>query len=99
KKSSLECWFTRQTYSPPADCQPVARSRSILILILILIIIFIPFRGEGDCDYCQDRGIDDSGVRPSSGAASSESPDATKFSGAYLLLHVAAPGDGRTPPL
>ena len=43
--------------------------------------------------------MDDRGVRPSSGAASPDDPDATKFSKAYLLYHAAAPGDGRTLPL
>jgi hypothetical protein len=49
--------------------------------------------------YCQGRTIDDRGVRPSSGAASPDGAGATKFSKAYLHSHVAAPGDGRTPPL
>jgi hypothetical protein len=39
------------------------------------------------------------GVRPSSGAATSDYPDATKLSKAYLLFPVAATRDGRTSPL
>ena len=49
--------------------------------------------------YCQGRRIDDRGVRPSSGAARPDCAGAAKFSKADLLYHVAAPGDGRTPPL
>jgi hypothetical protein len=38
------------------------------------------------------------GVRPSSGAASAESPDAPSFITARLPSNIAAPEDGRTPP-
>jgi cellobiose phosphorylase len=49
--------------------------------------------------YCQDRRKGDSGVRPSPGAASPEGATTLKFSKASGHFHVAAPGDGRTPPL
>jgi hypothetical protein len=54
---------------------------------------------QKQASYCQVRRIGDSGVRPSSGAASTESCETVEFSGAYLRCHVAAPADGRTPPL
>jgi hypothetical protein len=38
------------------------------------------------------------GVRPSPGAAGTESPDAPDFIASPLSSTIAAPGDGRTPP-
>jgi putative heme-binding domain-containing protein len=48
--------------------------------------------------YTVERGGGQSGVRPSAGAGTPESPSASDSSQGRLPLHPAAPGDGRTPP-
>jgi hypothetical protein len=58
-----------------------------------------PRVGGNPAGYCQMCGIDYSGVRPSSGAASLDCPSAVVFSKGRGHSYVAAPEDGRTPPL
>jgi hypothetical protein len=57
--------------------------------------------GPGDelSIYCQVCGIDYNGVRPSSGAASQDCPSGVAFFKGRGHSNVAAPEDGRTPPL
>jgi hypothetical protein len=68
------------------------------VIFGILPLVCEIVRNDWRDDYSQARRIGYSGVRPSPGAASPHGPDAGRFSEAGERFHVAAPGDGRTPP-
>jgi glutamyl-tRNA reductase len=91
--------YLQQRKEEIARCEAVIRDKARALMLASPA----GFMGDSSLavgnSYCQVRRIGDSGVRPSSGAASTESCETVEFSGAYLRCHVAAPGDGRTPPL